>query len=362
MNDELTLKVDGKRLSGWTDVSVTLGMQQIPNSFRISATQESPILRDASSVREGQACEVSLGDDLVVTGYVDIVAPGFAPGSHDVQIIGRGKCQDLVDCSAEWKGCQISGANALEIAQKLAEPYGISVTMLGDAAPGSAVPQFNINVTDTPADIIELITRHAALVYYEGADGGLILAELSPQMAGSGFVEGQNIERARWVRSQAQRYSEYVCSLLSVDTSGLFEDQDGLFYHTEEDPNVGRHRRLVMVAEGVMGGLELAKKRAVWEAARRAGRGRSAVVTVDSWRDGKGKLWAPNTLAPVSLPSLGLTGAVWCISEVTFRLGERGGRTADVELLPQEAFQPEPIQLQPQIPGVIPPPADATGG
>jgi prophage tail gpP-like protein len=139
-----------------------------------------------------------------------------------------------------------------------------------------------------------------------------------------------------------------------MDTSGLFQDKPGLFYDTETDPNVGRHRRLVLVAEGVMGGLELAKNRALWEASRRAGRGRSVTLTADSWRDSKGKLWAPNTLAPVSLPSLGLTDATWCISEVTYKLAEGSGRTADLQLMPQEAFQPEPIMLQPQIGGVIP--------
>lgn len=353
MTDELVLTVGGKRLSGWTEIAVTRSMQSLPNTFAISATEDSPIYKDASFVREGQLCTVALGSDLVITGYCDQVVPGFGVGEHAIQIVGRGKCQDLVDCSAEWKGCQISGSNALEIAQKLAKPYGITASCKDD--PGPTVPQFNINVTDTAQSVIELITRHAALLYYEGTDGNLVLAEVGVNKAGSGFQQGQNVQRAQLVRSQSQRYSEYICSLLSISTSALFEDQDGLFFHTANDPNVGRHRRMVIVAEGVAGGQELAKRRALWEASRRAGRGRALSVTVDSWRDGKGKLWEPNTLAPIEMPKLGLTGAVWSIAEVTYRLGLEAGRTADVTLMPMESFLPEPIKLQPVIGGVTPP-------
>jgi hypothetical protein len=39
---------------------------------------------------------------------------------------------------------------------------------------------------------------------------------------------------------------------------------------------------------------------------------------------------------------------------VTYRLGLEGGRTAELLLMPKEAFLPEPIVLQPQVPGLTP--------
>lgn len=351
MSDQLTLKVGGNKLSGWTEVAVTRGIEQAPNSFAISATENSPVTSDARSVVEGQPCTVSLGSDLVLTGYVDDVAPGFGPGMHAVQISGRGKCADLVDCSAEWPNCQISGASALDIAQKLAKPYGITVKNLGPDGP--TVPQFNISIGETPADIIELVTRHAALLWYEGTDGNLVLAQAGTVKAGSGFVEGQNLQACAIRRSMAGRFSDYTCSLLSVDTSGLNLDQN-LYFFSATDPNVPRHRKVFIVAEGVPGGRELAQKRAQWEAARRAGRGKQVTVKTDSWRDGKGKLWEPNTLAPVTSPRLKIKESGLCIAQVTYRQALDGGQTADLVLMPKEAFQPEPIQLQPQVFGLAP--------
>jgi prophage tail gpP-like protein len=359
LTDELTLKVNGRKLTGWSSISVTRGIEMMPSTFIIEATEASPLYNDALMVQEGQACTVSLGSDLAITGYVDTVVARFGAGAHAVTIQGRGKCQDLVDCSAEWKGCQISGANPLEIAQKLAAPYGISVKALVDT--GGAVPQFNINVGETPADILELITRHAALLYYEGTDGNLILAQVGTEKVGSGLVEGQNVQSASVIRSQAARYSEYKCSLLSLDTSSLFQDGDGLFFFKTTDPNVKRNRKLFTVAEGVMGGNELAERRAIWDAARRAGRGKQVTVTVDSWRDGKGKLWTPNTLAPVTLPSLKLKEAGLCIAQVTYCLALGSGRTAELLLMPKEAFMPQPVQIQPLVGGLPPAPVSAAG-
>lgn len=350
--DDLTLTVGGLALTGWSQIEVTRGIEQMPNTFVIEATENSPVARDAVGVREGSPCTVSLGADKVITGYVDTVLSSFSEGEHRVQLVGRGKCQDLVDCAAEWPKSQISGSNAQEIAAKLAAPYGITVSNL--SGPGPVVPQFNINVSDTPADVIEIITRHAALLYYEDVDGNLILAEAGEEDAASGFVEGQNVLAASVLKSMAQRYSLYRCSTLSVNTSGLIENNDGLFFSDQPDPFVGRNRKLVMVAEGVQGGQELAKKRALWEAARRAGRGRRVVISCDNWRDGAGKLWTPNTLASVDLPTLKLTDARYCIAAVTYRMGLNGGRTAEVELVPREAFLPEPIQIQPLLVGLTP--------
>lgn len=361
MATDLVLKVGGRQLTGWAGVAVTRSIEQIPNTFEIEATEASPAYSDAAMVQAGQACTVSLGADTVLTGYVDTVSSGYSVGQHTVRIQGRGKCQDLVDCSAEWPNGQISGANAFEIAQKLAAPYGITVKNLTD--PGKPVPQFNLNFGETVTDILELICRHAAVLYYEDAQGNLVLDDAGGSLPViGGFVEGQNVQAATALRSKAQRYSEYTCSLLAVNTLGVFDGKslptnDGLFFYTAKDPAVGRNRKLYIVAEGVQGGLKLAENRALWEAARRAGRGEQVNLTADSWRDSKGKLWAPNTLAAVHLPRLGIKHAQLCIAEVTYRFSAGQGRTADVRLMRRESFLPQPIQLQPIVLGLTP-----TGG
>lgn len=79
-------------------------------------------------VQEGQSCDVRIGNDLVLTGYIDSWEPAITRARHEVQANGRSKCQDLVDCSAEWPNNVINQSDALSIASRLASWYGIKVS------------------------------------------------------------------------------------------------------------------------------------------------------------------------------------------------------------------------------------------
>jgi prophage tail gpP-like protein len=68
------------------------------------------------------------------------------------------------------------------------------------------------------------------------------------------------------------------------------------------------------------------------------GRSRAVTLTTDSWRDSDGKLYAPNSLVPVNLPSLKIVGQSWLISEVTYRKGENGTQ-CDLVLMPPPGVQ-----------------------
>jgi prophage tail gpP-like protein len=160
-----------------------------------------------------------------------------------------------------------------------------------------------------------------------------------------------------------QRYSNYKAFLQSVDTFSDVGD-GGNELSDVPDTNCPRHRELVMIAEAGGGGIEVAKQRALWECARRAGRSRMVRVMVDSWRDSAGALWQPNTLAPVSLPTLKLKDDGMCISEVTYSRDQDRGTVAELVLMAPDAFKPEPILLQPtfgDVPALSPGPVNQFG-
>jgi prophage tail gpP-like protein len=352
---DLTLTVGGAAISGWTTIRVTRGIEICPSSFAVTATSDSPIYADAVGIQPGAPCTVALGSALVITGYVDAVQPRYDANAHDVMIIGRGRCADLVDCSAEVPGGQIGNAKLLDIANKLGSTYGITATAQVDT--GEVIPQFNVNVGETPWSIIERIARQEAVLAYEDTDGNLIFAQAGTTMAASGFVEGQNVLAASVTRSIAERYQSYFCSLTSVfnplDIGGPSQ-----FFGQQTDPNVTRPRTLFLVAEQVQGSVALVQRKAVWEMNRRYGRGNAVNVVVDSWDDAGGTLWTPNTLVPVTLPRLGMPTTTLCVGEVTY-LRDAQGTRSEVSVAPKEAYLPEPIQLQPVLADVTP--ATTTG-
>jgi prophage tail gpP-like protein len=342
--DDLILTVNGQAISGWTSIRATRGIERLPSDFDIELTELYPGELSKVIIAPGLPCTVQLGGDLVLTGYVDRFVPSISSGQHSIRVMGRSKCCDLLDCSAEWPGGQISGSSALGIAQKLAQVYGITVQSSVSDLP--VIPQFNLMLGESAFEIIERISRYSAVLAYDMPDGSLQLAQVGTATAASGFVEGQNVQHASIEYAMDQRYSTYQAFLQSMDVLTDLGDGGNLLY-TINDPNVPRHRGLVIIAEAGSGGNDLAAKRANWEMTRRAGHSRRVRVMADSWRDSAGKLWAPNTLAHLSLPSLKLVSDTFLIGEVIYLRDVDQGTTAELVLMPPDAFRPEPILLQP---------------
>ncbi len=342
MSNNLTLIVNGKSISGWQRIRVTRGVERCPNDFDISMTEHFEGVKDVV-VQPGDECQVKIGKDLVITGYIDRYIPSISRNQHMVRIAGRGKCQDLVDCSAEWENGQISGASVLGIAQKLANAYGIKVYSTGEVV-GDPIPQTNLILTETPWEIIERTCRYRGLLAYELPDGNLFLTQEGTNSMASGFVQGKNVQSASIDYSADIRYQQYVASRMSVNTFKEFGD-GGNTVTTVTDDGVKRNRKLALISEGGGdAGDATLIKRATWEKNRRIGRSRRLRVVVDSWRDSKGNLWEPNNFAPVSIPALKAVdnSPKWIIGDVTFRMDENG-TSAELLLMPEGSFTPRPI-------------------
>lgn len=348
--DDLTIIVAGGAVSGWEEIEVKLNLESFPNSFSIALSSPS----GAIPAKAGDPCAILLGDDLVITGYVDRDANEGSAGSHVLQLVGRGKTCDLVDCSAEWPSGQLVNGTALDIATKLALPYSIGVELGDGADPGPPIPApWALNFGETGAEIIQRVAQNASLLAYEDSSGKLILGRVGSDVASSGIVYGQNVQAWSVENSMDGRYSAIVCCAHSMDAYTDFAGSE--FFDTEPDPNVPRHRQLDIVLESVaLDPQEFTIRKAKWEIARRGGRGTMVTATVDSWRDSAGRLWAPNTMVPVVLP--GLRGFdTLCISQVTFRKSSEGGTTADIVAMPPFAFTPAPINLTPtDTAGIVP--------
>jgi prophage tail gpP-like protein len=366
--DEVRLKVTArdsekaKTLAGWSTMRITRGIERCPNDFELTMTERYPSLEGEllrTDVRPGDKCQILLGKDLILTGYVDRISPVFDVNGHTITVAGRGKCQDLVDCSAVWPGGQISNSTVLAVAQKLAEPYGITVNVAPLQDAGPPIPTFMITYGEPAYAVIEFMCRYRGLLAYELPDGSLYLSRATTSLkAASGFEEGVNIERGMSDYSMSLRYS--AIGLFSQSTN-VYQDIGDLNFlvATALDERVPRYRNLFVTAESSGSDLLYHQQRADWERNRRYGRSQRLSITTDSWRDSAGGLYAPNTLAPVKSAALmALSPKQWLISEVTYRLDESGTH-ADLLLMPPEAFALPPVVIN-SFPDVKPLPKDTT--
>lgn len=343
IDGEVAIRTGGATLSGWKRVRIHRSCEQAPNTFEVGFVSDSTD-GVGSLVKAGDPCTVEVGGEVVLTGYVDLVDNDADKAAHDLTMAGRGKCADLVDCSAELpdRGCIINGETVQGVATKLAKPYGIKVL---DPPKTVQLPTFGVTLIETAFALIEEIARYAQFLVFENAKGELVFADVGEKVAKGSLVWGENIERARVRQSMEDRYSEYVCYISATDQ---FADlgMDPNVRALDQDEGVKRHRRLGMVLEAPTGApqQDFADKRIQWERARRAGRSNQATVTVPGWRDGGGALWEPNTRVRIQLPKHGLSDVIWVIGDATYIRDDEGTRT-ELMLMPPAAFQPQPEQL-----------------
>lgn len=342
--DDLTLILAGQAISGWTDIRVTRGIERCPSDFSVGLTELYPGELDTIQIPPFSDCTVKLGNETVITGYVDRFVPRYSGDSHSIQVIGRSKCADLVDCSATCPTGQINNATILTIAQILAKPYGITVRSTVQDWP--VIPQCNLNFGDSAYDTIQFYANYSGALIYDQPDGSLLLAKVNTAHTNAAFTEGVNVQEASVAFAGDQRYQEYAVMLQSTNPFSDIGNGEIFTPISIKDPNCPRYRNLIMLATGT-GGIAVAKQRATWESARRAGRSKIVTLTTDTWRDPDGKLWEPNTMAQVSLPKLKLDSSYFTIGEVSYAKDAENGTTAELVLMGSASYQPEPVQLMP---------------
>ncbi len=371
-DDTVTLTIAGQKWSGWQGVHIQRGIETCPPTFDLMLTTKFPNQPEAAvPPQAGAPVVVSVGGTTVITGYADRMIPSFSPQGTALRAVGRGRCADLVDCSAIADNSQFLNRSILQIAQLVTARYGISVSQVDQgnpasgsvfAADGHVIPQLNVSLSDTPWNIIEQMCRFAALLCYEDTNGRVVLTSVGTQNHASGFQRGVNVQAASAMSAMDMRYGEYICVNLSVDPlmqidppgTGLGMTPDNIAA-TQYDPAALalkqyngslRNRVLLVVSEQGQNLPAIAQRRVDWEAARRFGRGNMVTVTCDSWRDSAGTLWTPNQLARVDLPALGVSDT-WLIADVAFVTDLARGKVAEVTLMPPAAFVPAPPPVLP---------------
>lgn len=338
MPDDIELLVDGKVFSGWLSAGVSRAMDAAAGTYSLSVTDKWTENGERWELSPGDACEVRVGGEVLITGYIDIVRPGFSASDRRMEVQGRDKSADMVDCSAIHKPDHWKSIGLLQLAQILAKPFGITVKAETDL--GAPLTQVKLQQGETA---LEAINRHAkmrkVLVMPDGK-GGLLLTRTVTRKATVQLVEGRNLTEADGNLDWSERYSEYVVkgqSGYSAKTDGKAEAHAAA---TAKDPGVTRYRPLLVVNDGETNAAT-AKDRATWEANTRIGKSAGATVTVLGWRETEGgPLWQPNTLVLVESKTLRISGEM-LIRQVTYTRDEQGTR-AKLELVSPQTYESQP--------------------
>lgn len=369
IDGELTILLgNGLQLGGWDSVHVNRSIERAPSSFDISLTERYPDEDTQMAVQPGQRVTVAIGRDTVLMGWIDRVGLSFTPRGHTIRILGRSRLSDLVDCdvtSDMLNGSTVNSPDVVELAKQMCERFNIGVTLVGSPdltlKSKSGLPlQFNVTTAETGWDVLERVARYKGLLIYDNEYGELVIGSVAAGAMASGFYQGLNVQGAAVTYSMDERYSVYIPQLMSMNFFGNL-GQGGITYKSAYDQGpaagtaageVTRYRPKVVISEQFdADNQSLAERRAQWEAARRYGRSQSVRITCDRWRDSSGALWTPNMTAEIKLPALKLAprDSPWVIASVDYVRSLATGTVAQLVLMPQQAFNPQPDILLPFI-------------
>lgn len=351
--DDLVIKCNGATVSVWQSFTVTRGIELLPSTCEITATERLPSMPSDAVVAPFDVCEVFLGADKILTGYVDVYAPEADAEHHEVTIGARSKTEDVVDCSvdvdalsaANGGSWQIKSATIGQAAKMLCEPYGIKVVLPDDDPPLNVQYPIAVQPGMTVYHVIEELARMTQMLIWDNENGDLVISRVGTKRADP-LVEGTNLKVEAARLSGDQRYQS-----VKVFGTYYFADQNGphiSYEGTATDSQVPRKRLLMIPIDMPGPDGKWVTQRAQWEVARRLGRSRVVRAVVTGLRDSKGALWQPNTVSRVQMPTMKIPGEDMVVAQVTWSRNQ-SGTTTTLMCAPPEAFKIAPFTFRPLI-------------
>lgn len=339
MSEEVTLRVGGYDFTAWTDIEISAGIERQARDFSLSITRTFPMSTGIERmVRPGDKCELWIGADKLLTGYIDATPISYDSEQIQVAITGRSQTGDLVDCSAENGAGQWRRRKVESILADLAKPYGITVLTQVDT--GAVIQDHQIEPGETVFESIGRLLSLRQLLSTDDGNGNVVLIEPgSGGKAATALKLGENILKADTGLDYKDVFSHYECK---GQQSG--SDADGTKLSTTSrakitDKSLGRYRKLVITQSGQVDS-QTCSDRVQYEALNRQAKAQETVYTVQGWRQANGQLWMANQLVHVVDRIIGFNDER-LITEVVFRKGA-GGTTVSLKVGPLAGYIPSP--------------------
>lgn len=352
---DLTLRLDGYDIEGWTGVQVTRSLDQLADTFDLQLTTELSSRPPPVEISEGQACQLLYGEEILLSGYLDTVDLSYNANSTSLSVSGRSKAGDLVDCTALKPGSRTGGSwkdtTFLAIANTITGPFGIKVFCdLGDPKEH----YFKLAEAETCFSALDRLGKDYGLRVVSYPDGDIQYTRTGLEVLADVVIQsGRNVLSGGVTQDLSERYSDYLFKG-QLKASDATSGGNVNTAHLVTDDGVGRYRPLLIETDeqvrNAKGQFTKGKNksplqlRAEWERNTRAGKSRQLSYEVCnpddlslSWEMRPGVLWAPNIIVTVLDEFLEIDGQ-YLVTSVSLTRDSSGTKTS-LQLTFPEAYE-----------------------
>lgn len=343
---EVTLLINSTQYSGWKTVSIDTSIETLSGTFNLNLTsrtgQNIPV-----NIKPMDECSVAIDGNVLITGYVDIVNLAIDATTHTIQIVGRDKTSDLIDCSVINGTGQYKNLKLEQIVTRICEPFGISVTT--DVTTGDPFVTFNIEQGSTAIEAIQKLCNARQCLAMSDGQGGVLITRAGNAQTGTPLIEGINIKSGTANYDYSQRFSQYVVKgqvqgLDTLDVNSISGNMASAI-----DPGVIRYRPFVVVADGQANRSDC-QKRAAWEYSTRKGRSRRFSISTNGWLEAlnQKELWRINRIVFVQSNALAVYDKLLIVG-INYSLDE-SGETTTLSLTSADAYLTAPsLSVDPDL-------------
>lgn len=336
--DDAKLLVNGKTFEGWTEIKIKKSLKTISSSFELTLIDKWAEEQVAWQVAPNDECILKIGDETIITGYIDSVNPSFSASQRSVTVSGRDKACDLVDCSAVHTNPSWTNIDFERFAKILCDPFSVKVSKQSGLSL-KTIQAVRINNGDTVFEVLDKQAKMLGVLLINDGKGGILITRAGTERAATRLVQGVNILSASASFDSKERFSKYIVKSQNGGYDEEVPSVDFSISAVSTDPNVKRYRPLSIQAEGIATAA-LAKLRASWEATFRAAKSSKISVSVYGWRQASGMVWEMNKIVGLNSGYLGINQD-FLISGVSFSKGSQG-TTTTLELERPETYTPDP--------------------
>lgn len=341
-SNAVRLLVGGTEFGGWKSVAIQGGIERQVRDFDLTITNSWPGNTEIPRrVHPGDACEVWIGEDKVLTGYVDATPISYDGTSVSVGVRGRSKTGDLVDCAAITKPGQWRAAKIERIAGDLAKPYGVDVATQVDT--GAALTHA-IEQGETVFESIDRMLKLRQQLATDDALGRLVFIEVGSAGTATTALElGQNILKCDAPLDFKDVYTEYIVKGQRPGSDDEYGDTVAGETATITDDTLNR-RRVLMIKQGGESTSSSATDRVRYERAHRKAMALATTYTVNGWRQADGSLWLHNMLVRVRDAAVGFDDE-FVIAEIQYQLSD-AGMLCVLKVGPKDGYVNKPLKAK----------------
>ena len=349
----MKIEIDGVQYRDFTSASSIRRLDALSNTFGFGTTSLDGL---PLPFRGGEACRVFADEELILTGFIELVNVDMGTEDHGIDVQGRDRTGDLLDSSMDSKA-DIRASSLKRIIEKVIAHLDPTtkkanrIQVVDEANPARFDPVKDVAAPEpgqNAFEFIEKLARKRQVLLTSNGDGAIVIS------SGSGTEVDATIQH----RARDDGSNNVQTFSVSYDTTGRFN----LYKSTSQgnlvtlnlagvvgndqivsqganksaiDEEIRKGRQWILVGESTMSSSENLK-RARWERNTNRAKGKVYVATVTGFRNQTGELWGVNQIIQVNDEFAGIE-AKMLVDSVTFNLTPEG-RTSVLSLLDVDAY------------------------